>query len=312
MDIVTREMKIKIKSKNRKEKISVKPFLKWAGGKTQLLPEIFNNLPFELENSKIKKYFEPFIGSGAVLFELISHYDFDEVVINDMNEKLINVYNMIQNDVNKLIERLQILETECLGLDELKRKEEYYRIRENYNRGNIGKIEEAAYFIFLNRTCFNGLYRVNKKGEYNVPMGSYSNPRICDRENLLAVSSKLQKITITQGDFESILDKVDGNSFVYFDPPYRPLNVTSSFTDYAKESFNDDSQKRLAEFCKKLDAKGAKLLLSNSDPKNNDVIDDFFDDLYQKFSIQRVLAKRMINSKAGSRGEITELLIKNY
>lgn len=300
--------------------LKVKPFIKWAGGKGQLIPIISNNLPAELRDNKIKKYIEPFIGGGAVLFYLLQNYDFEQIVINDINKDLINLYRIIKNEVTELITELKKISEEYTPLDNESRKDYYYAIRDKYNEDSLGKLKKSAYFIFLNKTCFNGLYRVNKSGEFNVPHGKYKNPLILDENNLLNVSKKLQNVQILNGDFEAIESYVDEDTFVYFDPPYRPLNTTSSFTSYQKNDFNDDEQRRLATFYHKLNNRGAKLMLSNSDPKNIDENDDFFELLYkscdikgaEKISIKRVEATRNINSKGNGRGKIYELLILNY
>lgn len=292
--------------------ISAKPFLKWAGGKTQLIKDIEKNLPIEIKLGKITKYVEPFVGSGALLFYLISKYNFEEIYINDTNKELINTYITIKKDVQKLILELKELQNMYLTLNNEKRSELFYQIRELYNGDNSDIIKHSAYFIFLNRTCFNGLYRVNSKGKFNVPFGKYVNPKICDEENLLKVAGILKNIKILNNDFEKTDKYIDENTFVYFDPPYRPLSNTSSFNSYSREIFNDETQKRLADFYKRLHKKKAKLILSNSDPKNTCQDDDFFDNLYSDFNILRVNAKRMINSNASKRGNITELLIMNY
>jgi len=300
---------------------SAKPFLKWAGGKTQLLKEFDERFPDGLGTSKINKYVEPFVGGGAVLFHVIQKFNFDEIYIYDANEELILAYNVVKNDVDMLIDILKALENEFLCLNAEARKEYYYEIRDKYNE-NKSKIDfskfsnnwiyRAAHLIFLNRTCFNGLFRVNSKGKFNVPMGSYKNPKIANEDVLRNASNALKNVQINLGDFTTCESVVDDKTFVYFDPPYRPLSKTSHFTSYHKEAFDDLEQQRLSQFYKKLDGKGAKLILSNSDPKNEDENDNFFDVLYSDFIIDRVLAKRMINSKSSGRGEIYELIITNY
>jgi DNA adenine methylase len=291
-----------------------KPFVKWAGGKRQLLPIINENLPAELKRNKINKYIEPFVGGGAVLFDIVQKYCFEQILINDYNKDLINLYSHIRNNVMDLISELLKISDTYLDLREEDRSIYFYNAREQYNKVTQGTIEKSALFIFLNRTCFNGLYRVNSKGDFNVPYGKYKSPTILDADNLCKVSEVLSNITILNGDFSIIGDYVDNRTFVYFDPPYRPLSTTSNFTSYAKPDFNDEEQKRLAEFFTKLNSKNAKLMLSNSDPKNTDIGDNFFDELYNHpgFNIRRVDAKRNINSKGNGRGKITELLITNY
>ncbi|MCZ0756972.1 DNA adenine methylase [Anoxybacillus sp. J5B_2022] len=301
--------------------MKAKPFLKWAGGKTQLLDEIMRRLPKEMKEGKIHRYIEPFVGSGAVMFELVQTYPIEEVFIFDINDELITVYEVVQKDVERLINRLAELETLFLSLEKEKRKVMYYDIRQQFNEkladfrfGTYGdhKIERASEFIFLNRTCFNGLFRVNKKGEFNVPMGDYKHPTICDEDNLRAASAILQTVRIMQGDYKESRGFVHDKTFVYFDPPYRPLSASSSFTAYSKFDFTDDHQRELAHYYRELDKRGAFLMLSNSDPKNTDPMDAFFDELYAGFTIERVTARRNINSKGNGRGTIHEILVTNY
>lgn len=291
-----------------------KPFLKWAGGKTQLITEIEKSLPYEITNKNFT-YIEPFVGSGAVLFWMLNNFpNLKKAVINDINEDLINTYRTIASRPKELISILQILQNEFHGLEgkDEQKKEYYYQKRELYNTRKEEQSGQAALFIFLNRTCFNGLYRVNRKNEYNVPMGSYKRPTICDKENILAVSQTLQKVEILCGDYEETLNEVTANSFFYFDPPYKPLSNTSSFNSYAKDEFNDEEQIRLRNFCSKLEKQGHKWMLSNSDVKGKDTNDNFFDEIYSEFSISRVRARRSINANPEKRGELNELLITNY
>ena len=275
-----------------------KPFLKWAGGKTQLINDIERTLPTEITKDKFT-YIEPFVGSGAVLFWMLNNFPkLKKAVINDINEDLINTYKTIASNPKELISILEILQNEFHNLEgnEENKKLYYYQKRELYNLRKEEKSGQAALFIFLNRTCFNGLYRVNSKNMYNVPMGGYKKPTICDKENILAVSNVLQKVEILKGDFEQTLNYADKNSLFYFDPPYKPLSETSSFNSYAKDEFNDNEQIRLKEFCSKLDALGHTWILSNSDVKGKNENDNFFDDLYSDFNIQRVDARRNINA----------------
>lgn len=292
-----------------------RPFLKWAGGKSQLLNEISKYYPFSDRN--ITKYAEPFIGGGAVLFDILAKYDLESVYISDINAELINTYSVIRDDVELLIPFLETIQDEFLPLEQEVRKMYYLKKRDRFNEIVISKnrsenVEKAALMIFLNKTCFNGLYRVNRKGYFNVPMGTYKNPLICDEDNLRAVSDKLKNVTIVCGDYRESREFIDNKTFVYFDPPYRPITETSSFTSYTESEFNDDEQIGLAEFVDEMDKKGAKILISNSDPKNTDPEDDFFDDIYSKHSINRVEANRMINSKGSARGKVKELLISNF
>lgn len=285
-----------------------KPFLKWAGGKGQLLAEIEKRLPAELKSGQIDTYVEPFVGGGAVFFHIAQKYEsLKYFYLLDINEDLINCYKMIKNDVKSLIRKLKFIEKQFLPLDKSRRKDFYYQIRDKFNRD-----KDSAHLIFLNKTCYNGLYRVNRKDEFNVPFGDYKNPRICDVENLSSVSFILERAEIICGDFTECNSYIDQNTFVYFDPPYRPLSQTASFTSYSKDSFSEKDQVRLAEFCRQIDDGGAKFLLSNSDPKNEDPTDHFFENHYKGFSIKTVKASRLINCKASRRGEINELIITNY
>ena len=223
---------------------NAKPFLKWAGGKTQLISEIEKNLP----HSAIDTYVEPFVGSGAVLFWMLNEFSqLKKAVVNDINEDLINTYKTIQSTPKELISVLEILQGEYHFLDNSadKKKEYYYRKRELFNNREQEQITHSALFIFLNRTCFNGLYRVNRKNEFNVPMGSYKKPTICDKSNILSVSEALQKVELLCGDFEQTADYASSNTLFYFDPPYKPLSETSNFNSYAKDEFNDGEQKEL-------------------------------------------------------------------
>ncbi|ALF22257.1 N-6 DNA methylase [Fusobacterium animalis] len=298
-----------------KDRIECKPFIKWVGGKGQLLSEINKLYPVEL-GKNINKYAEIFVGGGAVLFDILSKYKLDEVYISDKNLELINTYKSIRDNVDILIKSLKEMEEQYIPLDTENRKDYYYKKREEYNslkiNSEVNNIEKAVLFIFLNKTCFNGLYRVNKKGEFNVPMGAYKKPKICDEENLKNVSLTLRNVKIVYADYRKSEKFIDGKTFVYIDPPYRPLNITSSFTSYTENDFNDKEQIELAEYINVLNKKGAKIVISNSDPKNNDIDDNFFDKLYKNYNINRVKATRMLNSNASLRGAINELLITNY
>ena len=290
--------------------VKAKPFLKWAGGKNQLIKEIEKKYP---EKNSVKKYVEPFVGGGAVFFDIIYKFNFEEIYISDINSELINTYCVIRDDVEKLVGILSKIQDEYMKLDENNKKIYYLEKRKCFNNINQknNDILKAALMIFLNKTCFNGLYRVNKKGFFNVPMGKYKNPLICDKNNLYAIYDKLKNVKISCGDYKESIDFIDNNTFVYIDPPYKPLNKTSNFTAYTKDSFNDEKQIELSNFIKEIDKKGAKFLLSNSDPKNFDENNDFFEKIYSSFKIKRVNANRMINSKASGRGKIKELLISN-
>ena len=291
-----------------------KPFLKWAGGKGQLIKEIRKYYPFD-KNPEITKYAEPFVGGGAVLFDILNNYKLEKVYISDINAELMNTYKVIRDDVSDLVKILKKYEREYLKANDKERKEIYKDKRAHFNelksKGEL-EIESAALMIFLNKTCFNGLYRVNGNGGFNVPMGVYKNPLICNEENLKKVSKKLQNVEIVCADYKESEKFIDDKTFVYFDPPYRPLSRTASFTSYTEQLFNDDKQLELANFVQTLDNKGARIVVSNSDPKNTNTDDNFFEDAYKKQNIKRVSASRMINSKSSERGKINELLISNF
>lgn len=293
----------------------VKPFLKWAGGKSSLLSEIRRYYPFD--DGKITKYVEPFVGGGAVLFDILNKYELEAVYINDSNAELINAYCIVRDDVNALIEALRTMQNEFLPMSTEERKAYYTDKRNQFNdligdSSSNNKVLKSALMIFLNKTCFNALYRVNSKGLFNVPMGTYRNPTICDEDNLRAVSEKLQDVTIWCGDYHSTIDFIDSKTFIYLDPPYRAISKTSNFTSYTKDWDGDKSQIALSEFIDDVRAEGALVLMSNSNPKNTDAEDSFFDTLYSSYNIKRVEAKRSINCKADGRGAVKELLISNF
>lgn len=291
--------------------MSVKPFLKWAGGKSQILDDIRQKYPAGLSIT-ITKYAEPFVGGGAVLFDVLGRYEMKEVYISDINQELIQTYIAIRDNVTELVNFLKNLETKYIGASDDVRKEIYYAMRDRFNvlkSTDNDSAELPALFIFLNRTCFNGLYRVNSHGAYNVPQGRYKNPTICDERNLLAVSEKLQGVTIICADYKESGSFIDSRTFAYFDPPYRPLTATASFTSYAENGFGDKEQAELAKFIGEMSERGAHIVASNSDPKNTDENDDFFDRLYSRYIITRINASRAINSNGSSRGKISELLI---
>ena len=295
---------------------NIKPILKWAGGKTQLLADISNAYPDGFGDT-INKFVEPFVGGGAVLFDVLSKYQLEEVYISDINAELINMYIMVRDHVDELMEILSMYQRDYIALDTEGRKDYYYNKRDEYNlliqNGQSQEgIESAALFIFLNRTCFNGLYRANKSGLFNVPTGDYNNPLICNEANLRAVSNALANVQIVCADYSASIAHIDQHTLVYLDPPYRPLKGRDSFTSYTELDFDDSCQRALAGFIEEIDARGAYIILSNSDPKNVDPNDDFFDDLFADYDIQRINAKRRINRNSDHRGYITELLIKNF
>ena len=292
-----------------------KPFLKWAGGKGQLLNQLAAHLPQRI-NGEPFTYIEPFVGGGAMLFYMLQHFsNIRKAVINDINEDLILAYQIIRDDVESLITNLERLEKNYLAIAEQEeRSQVFYEIRERYNQHIGSNIERVSQLLFLNKTCFNGLFRVNKRGQFNVPFGKYANPTICNAIVLRADSKLLQsaRVEICQGDYAQTLQHVDGLTFVYLDPPYRPLDATSSFTAYAKGDFNDNDQQQLAVFCHQLSDAGCYWMESNADCSAKNPEDRFFEELYQDYRIERVNAARFINANASKRGKLTELLIKNY
>lgn len=293
------------------KKESAKPFIKWAGGKGQLLEQIRKRYP-----KHVSKYCEPFVGGGAVLFDVLNHFHPEEVLINDINNDLINTYEQIRENASALISELKKLQDEykLSTLEEnkisfLNRRSRYNEIKITGNKSE--NLEKAVLFIYLNKTCFNGLYRVNSKGLFNVPFNNAKNPLLCDEKNLLLCSELLQNVQMSSGEYSHCINFIDNRTFVYIDPPYRPVSETSYFTSYSENIFADKEQIELGKFIQAISAKGANFLASNSDPKNFDEEDTFFDDLYSSFKIERVSAVRMINSKATKRGAINELLISN-
>lgn len=299
--------------------MNTKPIIKWVGGKTQLLNTINDNLPQNI--SHFNTYMEPFIGGAAVLFYIVPKLpNIKNVFINDLNYKLTNLYTVVKNKHLKLINQLKTIQEEYRKSEDPKIF--YYNTRDSFNIYDMNMepdadVLHAAEFIFLNKTCFNGLYRENSKGEFNVPWNKNVNVCICDEENIKAVHNFFIKynVQISTGTYDEFFKgkrMYMKNAFVYMDPPYRPITKSSAFTSYTKSGFNDDSQKDLKVWFDVLTSDCAYCMLSNSDPKNSDVNDTFFDDLYSDYNIIRVNAKRSINSKGNGRGSITEILVKNY
>ena len=296
---------------------STKPFLKWAGGKSQLLVPIINAIDIALQDKNEFVYIEPFIGSGAVFREIMNRYGqkVTKPVINDRNEDLMQAYRVVRDSLPELLGELEFQKASYYELHSEKSREVfYYKIRADFNKRTFGEIKQTAMLIFLNKTCYNGLYRVNSKNEFNVPFGKYKYPAIFEKHKLESWSALLQDVTIVSKDFTQLLSFIDEtmNSFVYLDPPYRPISSTASFNAYAKDAFDDNEQIRLKAFCDTLHKKGSYWLLSNSEPKNTDRRDAFFEDLYSDYFIERVRARRNINSNANKRGNIYELLISNF
>lgn len=276
-----------MKSKNKKPTIKQRPFLKWAGGKSQLLNTIINHLP-----DKYSKFIEPFVGGGALLFSL----EPKKAIINDLNEELINCYSVVKSNVDSLIEDLYKHKNE---------KRYYYRIR-SQDIQQLSNIERASRFIFLNRTCFNGLWRVNKQNQFNTPYGHYKNPKIINANSLKQASEYLKNVQIYHDDyFNLLLSIARKNDFIYLDPPYYPISKYSDFKRYTKEGFGLNQQEKLAHLYKKLTSRGCKLLLSNSSVK-------CIADLYSRYNVITVKAKRIINCDHKKRGPVKEILVKNY
>ena len=303
--------------------MKAKPFLKWIGGKKQLLKEIEQRLPEDIKKTKhIDNYYEPFLGGGAVFFHLKWKYEIENSFISDLNPELILTYKVIKKDPDNLIDKLEKIEREFLELSEEKRKEYYLSKRKEFNNDlktfNFEKysqdhIKRAAYMIFMNKTCFNGMFRVNNNGEFNVPFGRYKKPKICDKENLYNVHEVLNDhVTIKHQNYLETEEKIPENSFVYLDPPYRPLNKTSSFTSYTSSEFKEKDQIRLSEYFETLTKNKVNVMLSNSDPTNFGNKDDFFDKYYDPKMIKQVKAIRSINSNGKKRNKINELIIINY
>ena len=294
--------------------LKAKPFIKWVGGKGQLLEQLEALLPADFDSWDSATYIEPFVGGGAMLFHMLQKYpNIKRAVINDVNHDLIVCYQTVRDHVEQLIHSLQNIEQHYHALPDMDAKREMYmEIRSRYNEKNHDPIENTTLFFFLNRTCFNGLYRVNRKGLFNVPCGKYMTPQICDEATLRVDSELLKRVKILEGDFSHTLDFAQEQTLFYFDPPYRPLSGTSSFNDYTKDAFNDDSQVRLKEYCDTVSGQGYKFMLSNSDCRGKDKNDNFFDVLYDAYQIDRVMASRNVNANGAKRGKITEILVRNY
>lgn len=291
-----------------------KPFIKWVGGKSQLIEQLEALLPADFAEREEVTYIEPFVGGGAMLFYMLQKYpNIKSAVINDINPDLTLCYQVVRDKPTELIKLLEDIQTEYYALNtEEKRKLFFLKKRDLFNTKSLTPLENTTLFFFLNRTCFNGLYRVNKTGKFNVPFGKYTTPTICDAATIYADSYLLQNVEIMTGDFEQTYAKIKGNCFFYFDPPYRPLSNTSSFNSYTKENFNDDAQIRLKLFCDRLNEIGVNFMLSNSDCLGKDGTDRFFDNLFVEYSIERVWASRNVNSIASKRGKLTEIVVNNY
>jgi len=279
-------------SKKYQKNITIPTFIKWAGGKTQLLNQFVDFFP-----KQFNKYYEPFLGSGAVFFYIKNIYSDKEFFLSDNNQELINCYEIIKCDVEGLLDLLKEHRS--------RHCKEYYYFQRDVDTKNLSKMEAVARFIYLNKTCFNGLYRVNSKGKFNVPIGSYKNPSIFQEKDLREAQKLLEDVTLKAMPFEEIINIAQQKDFVYFDPPYHPLSPTSSFTSYTSNSFSEKDQRRLAGVYRELDKKGCQLMLSNS-------YSNFILELYSDYRIEKVSAKRMINCNGNGRGAIAEAVILNY
>lgn len=294
-------------------KVSAKPFVKWAGGKGNLLNILESQLPDDFDSQTKVTYIEPFVGGGAMLFHMLTaHPNIRRVVINDINKDLVRCYQLVKENPKTLIELLKPFEQRYYELNEDGRRLYFYEVRNIYNNAELTLDQRAAYFIFLNHTCFNGLYRENSKGAFNVPFGRYKKPKICNIDVIMADHEILSKVDIICGDYKIVLPHLGkGYNFVYLDPPYRPLLGSSNFNDYSRSGFGDIEQVELKIFCDRLTARGCKLMLSNSDSTNEDGT-SYFEALYEGYTFDKVLAPRFINAYAPKREKQTEVLIKNY
>lgn len=283
--------------------MKAQPFVKWVGGKRQLLPQLFEYLP----NPMPSKYTELFLGGGAMFWDLAQRFEFEEIVLNDSNRYLIQCYNSVKTWDEVFISYLRYLERDYINHQFENRKPIYDKMREHFNcRGFCSTAHQSSLLIALNKTCFNGLYRVNSKGKFNVSHGRYPNPKICDEENLKACSDLLRRLPITFSNlsYEQINLNLSG-FFIYLDPPYKPISKTSNFTGYSR-GFNDSDQERLAQKVKQWHEQGAKIMISNS------YLPDYFELLYPDFKMIEVKAGRAVNSDPSKRGKVSELLMINY
>ncbi len=301
----------------KKKAIVAKPFVKWAGGKGNLLQKLEALLPTDFDDLENVTYIEPFVGGGAMLFNMLQHHKcIARAVINDINPDLIRCYQLIANAPQTLIDRLKNIENNYYSVDFPARKELFYAYRDQYNSEGIYPDERAALFIFLNHTCFNGLYRVNAAGKFNVPYGRYKKPVICNEELIMADHRLLNSVELVirqPGDYKLVRQNLSRNhpNFMYFDPPYRPLNETSSFKEYSNDPFDDIQQEELKAFCDRLSNQNSLIMLSNSDSKTENG-DSYFEELYQGYRFERIMAPRFINANGEKREKLTEVVIRNY
>lgn len=301
----------------KKKAFTPKPFVKWAGGKGNLLQQLEALLPTDFDDLENVTYIEPFVGGGAMLFHMLQrHKCIRRAVINDINADLIRCYQLVANEPQILIDRLRNIEDNYFSVDFPARRDLYYAYRDQYNSEGIHPDERAALFIFLNHTCFNGLHRVNAAGKFNVPYGRYKKPVICNEELIKADHRLLNSVELVirqPGDYKQVRQNLSRNNpnFVYFDPPYRPINETSSFKEYSNDPFGDRQQEELKEFCDRLTNQNCLIMLSNSDSKTDSGI-SYFDTLYDGYDLKRVLASRFINADPEKRKKQTEVVIRSY
>ena len=297
-----------------KDKRIAKPFVKWAGGKGSLVKQLTEYLPENFEDQVDITYIEPFVGGGAMLFYMLTHHDnIRRAVINDVNKDLIYSYSLIKNNPHALIDLLQKIHDEFHKNDSEEYKTRfYYHMRDRYNNDDFTSDERAACFIFLNKTCFNGLYRVNTKGKFNVPFGKKFNANICDKDLLLIDHELLKKVDIHSGNYGEMVNFIsDGYNFLYMDPPYRPLSGSPSFVEYTHKVFDDVEQENLKIYCDLLTEVGCKIMQSNSNSFDNNG-EPYFYKLYEGYRIEQIQAHRFINAHVGKREKETELIITNY
>lgn len=287
--------------------------MKWVGGKGNLLNILESQLPADFDSQTDVTYIEPFVGGGAMLFHMLTrHQNIRRVVINDINKGLIRCYQLIKEEPQTLIELLRPFEQRYYELNDEEREQYYYEIRKKYNEDNLSANERAAYMIFLNITCFRGMYRENASGGYNVPFGHYSKPKICNVDVIMADHEALKKVDIYCGDYKKVISHLGkGYNFIYLDPPYRPLSGSNNFNQYSKSGFNDKEQEELKTFCDRLSSRDCHWMLSNSDSFYLDGT-SYFESLYKGYYLNKVLAPRFINAHADKREKQSEVLITNY
>ena len=292
--------------------MEIKYLVRWVGGKNRLIPEIEKRIPKDI-NVQYDTYVEPFVGGGSVMFHILNNYNFKKIYVNDKNKELINLYLAIKNFPKKIFDKIEKLDLKYISLDVNKKKEMYHLIRNYYNRIKLKdekiNLEKANLLMFLMRMCFNGVYRVNKKGEFNTSIGSFLTRsfRKISKEEIFTISEQLENVIFFSKDFSELEDLISDKTFFYLDPPYLPETDKQEHIRYTPDGFSIDEQKRLKEFIDKINLKGGKFILSNSDIENG-----FFYDLYKEYVIDKVKIKRLISGKNEFRKEITELMIKNF